>query len=200
MYYSGTWVAGTYSPQEVVRHEGTTWLCLVTTTDEPDVSSTDWVAISGGGSAVRGYGGITIGSNKSYPNITTTWTPINLWDSVNIPALNCTISAATGKFSLGLAGFWELTLQMDLTHDEANAGRHLSIRAFNETDAIPYSSVLVGTGRNSGVTAFMLQPWQEILPTTVNDVFRLEWSSTGLPYASVVALHAGLRLEYKGAA
>lgn len=59
--YSGDWSAGTYNPFQSVTHQGSTWLCITTTTDEPTSASSDWIALGGAG------GSITIGD--AFPTV-----------------------------------------------------------------------------------------------------------------------------------
>lgn len=198
LYWSGDWVPITYTKNEVVRNQESSWVCIVDSTNqEPTGAATDWALLAGIPDSVRGIGSLSVSSNKSYGTVGAAWTPLNLWDAVSIPVQNCTMNT-NGTFTFGLSGWWQVYLYLDITHDEANAGRTLGLRLYNVTAALPGSSIIAATGRNVGVTTVSLLPWINVTPAQVGNTWRVEWSDDGgLDYASVVVNPAVLRLEHR---
>ena len=193
MYWSGAWAAGTYTANEVVSHSGVLWIAVQTTTEEPSGATSHWEYLAGVGEYGRGE--VSTSSTKNYPDITATWQPINLWDSVTVPAFNCTIDTA-GTFTFGLAKWWEANLSITVSHNELNAVRTLLVRAFNITKGVAGQTFSFGTGKDTTITNVNISDWANVTPGEIGDSFRVEWSHGGAidDYSSVQVSNAVLRI------
>jgi hypothetical protein len=171
MYYTGDWVAGTYSAWEVVRYLNVTWLAVADTSDTPSQSSPDWVAL--GPQAVGGYGGLRVDIGKNYGTITATWRALDLWDTVTPPPINCVING-DGTFEFSQDGWWALYFSMGVSHDESNGSRTLGLRVFNVNDAVGGDVTQFGVARNQAVSNWTINPWIKVESADVGKTFRLE--------------------------
>lgn len=61
MDFEGNWSAGTYPADKVVAHNGSTWVSLTSTTQEPTPTATEWVELGGAGGATVGDAFPTVG-------------------------------------------------------------------------------------------------------------------------------------------
>lgn len=57
--WQGSWSAGTYQPNDVVENDGSSWVALAETTEEPSVLATDWDLLAAKGDAGAGGGDVT---------------------------------------------------------------------------------------------------------------------------------------------
>ena len=54
MRFLGAWSVGSYVSDDVVSNNGSTWVCITNTTQEPLASSSDWAELGGAGGATIG--------------------------------------------------------------------------------------------------------------------------------------------------
>lgn len=68
--WRGVWVAGTYTVNEAVEHNGSSWIALATTSEEPSLMADDWDLLALKGADGEGLtdgdkGGVTVTGNGS---------------------------------------------------------------------------------------------------------------------------------------
>ncbi len=147
MYLTGNWVAGSYTPNEIVRHDGALWVCLIATSLEPSMEETvatgNWFPLvyPGSGSGTQDVSQVigTVGAG---------WTTIEM-DNEGIPPYGCSFDLAADTFQFLFPGVWQLNGNLFFSHDSSNNGRTTNLRFFNVTDGVPIGTpVPIGIARN----------------------------------------------------
>ena len=170
MYWSGSWAAGSYQPNEVVWHHGGLWVCLVETVTDPSTANTDWLCIA----PQPGRGGMQTNSGAISDIPATTYRPL-LFSTVTKPGYGMTLTPATGQFSFLWDGWWEFRLQINLEFTEAQASRFTNIRLWNQTDGVQLGGVVrVAVGRNQDGLSANIALRFAITDANKSDVLILE--------------------------
>jgi len=76
--YEGDWVSGTYQKDAIVANNGSSWVALVTTSEEPSPASSDWAELGGAGGASIGDAFPTTGLKPGIFHYLTT-APVGLY-------------------------------------------------------------------------------------------------------------------------
>ena len=174
-----------------------------TTTEAPSGSAADWDLLasggSGGGGGAIAYGELRISTAQMYPDITQTWSPINVWNQLTITPVGCTMNTA-GVYTFGAAGIWDLLLQMDFSHAGTGGFKNLYLRLYNITTGTPSGEVKITVSQDLISTHFNVSFWREITAAEVGNQFRVEWRSDIANFTNVGVQMAVVRLEQKTAA
>jgi hypothetical protein len=106
MEWQGAWSAGTYQINDVVEHNGSSWIATAVTTEEPSISATDWDLV-----ALKGVDGVGLTDGDKGD--------ITVSSSGSAWALNDT---PTARSNLGLGALAEGDDASDVPYDNATSG------------------------------------------------------------------------------
>jgi len=96
------------------------------------------------------------------------------FDNNPTPVRGLVMDFTTDTFSFNFEGIFRVSIMLSFEHDDINAGRQFTLRLFNVTTGSPGAGVIIGIGRNQGVTNSTSSFLADITAADVDDVFRLE--------------------------
>ena len=105
--------------------------------------------------------------------IDATYTPVDNYDSEIAPR-GITTDLVAGTMAFNIYGVFQITVGLNLAHDESNAGRTTNIRFWNVTDGVSGGLVEIGIARNQPATNFTTVFQTEIAAGDTGKAFRLE--------------------------
>ena len=113
-------------------------------------------------------------ANVGFSSIGLGWTVIDNYDSQVIPR-GITNNLVAGTMAFNLYGVFQVSVGINLDHNETNQGRQTFIRFFNVTDGAQSGGLIpVSIGRNQPGLNFSDSFEAEILAADINKEFRLE--------------------------
>jgi hypothetical protein len=139
--------------------------------------------------ASAGYGGIGLNAQTALPDITTTPTTIQAWDTAIVATPKDVIQDfANNGLRVLSPGIWMVNVKITLSFAEVNNGRSIVLRFYNETKATAGAdSFTFFVGRNQGGINLTLTFIADIPEADLNDLFVLQISSPDA-YTTVVNL------------
>lgn len=169
LHYSGSWNAtDSFTVNELVRHEGGLWICLVDNTGvEPSLPLIpQWIPlIYPGSGSVNQTATQVIGTLAD-------WTPIE-FDAEPFTPYGCSFDLANDTYKLDFAGIWQEALTLFIEHNEANQSRRVAVRLWNTTDSVSLGEVQVGIGRNTDASSITVVLANRFAAADLADV--LQW-------------------------
>ena len=108
-----------------------------------------------------------------FASIGASYTPIDNYDSEIAPR-GITTDLVTGTMAFNIYGVFQITVGLNLSHDESNQGRTTNVRFWNVTDGISGGLIEVGIARNQPATNFTAVFQTEIVAGDTGKAFRLE--------------------------
>lgn len=169
-YFSGDWSAGTYEPNEIVKHFGGVYICVQTTTDDPYSGvGTTWelLATTPGRAAMDSVGQV------SGADITAAYQTLT-FDNDYPYEVGVVTDPAAGTFQMVHAGLWQINLFLSFGHNESNSSRQTRVRIFNVTDGIAGSGVTIPISRNQPSTIFQYTTLFQVTSSEIGDIIRWE--------------------------
>ena len=113
-------------------------------------------------------------NNVGFSSIDLGWTVINNYDSEVVPR-GITNNLSAGTMAFNIYGVFQITVGINLDHNESNQGRQTFIRFFNVTDSVQAGDLIpISIGRNQPGLNFTDLFEVEILAADLNKEFRLE--------------------------
>ena len=174
MYYSGNWdIATAYTLQEVVRHNGGTWICILDAAAgvEPGPANrTTWEPLCG----FPGRGAMEMSTPTAGADIGIGWNVLDYFDAVSLQPYGVTLDTTNGLWRLDFTGLWQQVIALQFSHNNSNSGRTTNLRIWNVTEASEVGRVAIGVARNVEDTMANLTALFDITSVQVNDVLRLE--------------------------
>lgn len=148
------------------------------------------------------YGGMNLGTPIAGSDIGAAWQTIDFQVVTPATPKNVTIDVVADTFSFALEGIYAFSLSLSFEHNEAQQGRTTQLRIYNVTKAVEQAPpFVIGTGRNTTVTAYSVVTLAEILASEVGDLLRIEIGN-GDTYSAVTWDSAALSVfsvgEFKG--
>ena len=127
------------------------------------------------------------------------WTAIENYDSEITPR-GITTDLVGGAMAFDIYGVFQLTIGLNLTHNESNQGRTTNIRFWNVTDGIPAGNIPIGIARNQPATNFTGVLQLEVSAGETGKGFRLEigGGDSVTISAGSVAYDASMVSEWRG--
>lgn len=151
MNYRGVWQAGTYYEGEVVSTVFGVLVANKTTTDTALPSSADWNNLT-----FYGLGGMDLSTPTAGADIGAGWNDV-LLDTTTVDGPGVDMDPATGRWQYTLEGFWDVRVQIFLSHNSSNSGRTTYIRLWDTVSLAPLgNSVPVGVARNAEDTSIIV--------------------------------------------
>lgn len=141
--WQGAWSAGTYTANQAVSHNGSSWIATTTTTEEPSISATDWDLI-----ALKGTDGA--GSGDVLGPATNTANYIPQWDGANSKTL---------KDGLGLDTDLSSVSANDDTVPSAKATKAMGDLKLEIASKATQAEVATGTDNDKYVTPLAVAPY-----------------------------------------
>jgi len=141
--WQGSWSAGSYTANQAVSHNGSSWIATTTTTEEPSISATDWDLI-----ALKGTDGA--GSGDVIGPATNTANYIPQWDGANSKTL---------KDGLGLDTDLSSVSANDDTVPSAKATKAMGDLKLAIASKATQAEVATGTDNDKYVTPLAVQPY-----------------------------------------
>jgi len=175
-HFTGTWNAvDQYTTNEVVRHEGGVWICVINNNGiEPSYEQLPvnggvghWTPLQYPGSANG-----TASSDQTIGNLSA-FTTVE-FDSSTITPYGCTMDTATNTFTIDFAGIWQESVSVFFAHDSSNNGRSVRFRVWNVTQGSEEGGVTIGIGRNVEDSNTSFQVMTRFLNADTGDSYRWE--------------------------
>ena len=146
----------------------------------------EWVYLGANHSVTAAYGGVRITSPWSAADIGATWQTVAFdAEMLTIPRgiIQDTVNDGLG---LQVAGVYSFGANLDVQHDEVNAGRVLQVRLHNPTTGLSSLPINIGTGINTSHTNISISGvLLELLATETGNVLQIQISSSSDSYSSV---------------
>ena len=101
------------------------------------------------------------------------YTPIDNYDSEIAPR-GVTTDLVAGTIAFNIYGVFQITVGLNLSHNESNQGRTTNIRFWNVTDGVSGGIVEVGIARNQPATNFTTVYQVDVTSNEIGKAFRLE--------------------------
>ena len=170
-YYSGNWVAGTYTANEVVKYLGGVYICTApSTTQDPYTGlATDWDLIG----TTPGRGGMSKTGPVAGADITAAYQTLT-FDTDYPFEFGVITEPAAGTMQLTHPGLWQFGLLMSFGHDEQNASRQTRVRLWNVTDGTGGTGITIPVSRNQPSSFVAFTVLTQVAAADLNDVFRWE--------------------------
>jgi hypothetical protein len=110
-----------------------------------------------------GYGGIRFESGPlAVADIDATWQTLPA-DVIDIAApVNVTQDLPTNSLSFLLGGAWIVTMNVSISHNNAQQARYTGLRLFDVTDNVPLKSTPFPIGRNAEISTFAISTLVDI--------------------------------------
>lgn len=134
--------------------------------------------------SLAAYGGL--GQSTSAPfTLDANWNTITSWESGSVDTPRGVSQNVAGNgLVLGLSGVWTLYLVLSISFDEANQGRALSVRLYNETQGFGGNPIYFAVGRN--------QPGQ-----TITLSILAEPGSAASTFAETIAINDNIQVQLR---
>lgn len=102
--------------------------------------------------AVAIYGSVRMSAEQAGDDIVNAWQPLDRMDQIAIEGRGLTV-AAPGTITFEYEGVYSMQTEISMQHNEAQAGRSLTLRLFNLTTGAPTGlTTTIGVGRNTDET------------------------------------------------
>lgn len=135
------WSPRRYLRNEVVHHEGGSFLALADTEDEPP--SLNWTKID----AIKARAGMFTTTSPSYGTIGAGWTPLTNYTAETYAAYLASVDLVAGTWVYAASGMWNTQITLSLQFTDSNQGRHTFVRLMR--GATEAGRVRIAVGRNT---------------------------------------------------
>jgi len=146
----------------------------------------EWVYLGADKSVTAAYGGVRIATPWAAANIGATWQTVAFdTEMLTIPRgiIQDVVNEGLG---LQIAGVYNFSANLDIKHNEVNAGRVLQVRLHNPTTGLSGLVINFGTGRNTSHTNVSIGGvLLELLSTETGNVLQIQISSAADSYTAV---------------
>ncbi len=124
---------------------------------------------------LAGYGGLGLSASRLGSDIGLTWQTITGYDQVVTNTPRYVVQDLTNSgLVLDIDGMWLISVYFAISHNEVNAGREMLFRFYNADLAVGSRELVVGTGRNVGVTNFSASFLSEVDQVAINDLWQIQ--------------------------
>lgn len=147
-----------------------------------------WQDASGGGGGTVGVGGVTVNTDQNYGDLTSTYQPVDLWNTVVwFTAQNCLVNSANGKLRFDVAGLWRVKMRLATSWVAGFGGNTgtIRIRLYNE-DTSTARSYQQTKFYEEGRLMLYFEDIFDVPSGEVSDLWRVEFYSDTLLTAFVV--------------
>jgi len=160
----------------------------------PDIASVgfwgyvdgQWVHLGNEHSVSAAYGGVRIITPWAAADINATWQTVAFdQEMVTIPRgiIQDIVNEGLG---LVFAGVYNFSANLDVKHNEVNAGRVMQVRLFNPATGIGGTTINFGTGRNTSHTNISFSgALLELLSSETGNTLQIQISSSTDSYSAV---------------
>lgn len=124
---------------------------------------------------LAGYGGLGLTTARLGSNIGLAWQTITGYDETTVTTPRFVEQdLANSGLVLNIEGVWLISVYFAISHNEVNAGRTMEFRFYDNDLGTGTRELVVGTGRNVGVTSFSGSFLAEVGSAAINDLWQVQ--------------------------
>lgn len=125
---------------------------------------------------VIAYGGLRLSAPTAFNDLSAAWQKLTVFDEVVFETpIRVQQNLADDTLTFNKAGIFTVTVNMSMSHDEAQAGRVTYIRVYSQTLGVGSSEIYVATGRNTiGTNMFISSLVLVVKPEHVGHTFEVQ--------------------------
>jgi hypothetical protein len=167
--------------------EGATFIWLTSLNQFATLNSYVWA----------GQGGIGLSAATPIADLSVNWEAVP-FDAEDIPANGTTHDLPNNALQFQSAGIWNITVFVNLAHNESNGGREIDVRFYNLTDSAAGQEFTFPVARNQPGTAISFSALTNISASEIDKSWQLQVSGGTDSFSSVIARNAHFHVSRVG--